>query len=173
MFTKEYSESQSKAPSDLTAYECFMRWSVGYQRTNSKEHHSASVECLERAVQLDPDYADLWAALADVYNGEYRLGYNPRPEPLERALMAAERAIKLAPHSQRAYWRLAHTRFLRGERDAFFVAVEKAIQPNPNEPSVLAGLGIWVCWAGEWEKGLAMVNKALDLDPRADLPYLY
>ena len=145
VFTQEYSESQSKPPSNLSAYECFMRWSVGYQRTLSKEDHRDSVECLERAVQLDPDYADLWAALAEVYYDEYRFGYNPRPgAPLDRALMAADRAVKLAPQSQTAYRTLAQTRFFRGERDAFFAGVEKAIQLNPNEPTVLAALGTWV-----------------------------
>jgi adenylate cyclase len=167
VFAKEYSESQSKPPSNLTAYECFMRWSVGYLGTLSREDHRDSVECLERAVQLDPNYANLWAALATVYYDEYRFGYDPRPGvPLDRALMAANRAVTLAPQSQLAYRNLALTRYFRGERDAFFAAVEKAIQLNPNEPTALATLGTWVCYAGEWEKGMAMVKKALALDPR-------
>jgi adenylate cyclase len=167
VYLKEYSESRSKPPSNLTAYECFMRWSVGYFRTFAKEDHRDAADCLEHAVQLDPDYSDLWAALAKIYYDEYRYGYNPRPGvPLDRALMAAERAVKLAPQSQIAYQYLAITRYFRGEKDAFLAAAERAIQLNPNEPTALAALGTWVCYAGDWAEGVAMVKKALALDPR-------
>ena len=30
--------------------------------------------------ELDPDYSDAWAVLANIYAQEYRFGYNPRPE---------------------------------------------------------------------------------------------
>jgi adenylate cyclase len=167
IFLKEYSESRSKPPSNLTAYECFMRWSVGYTRTLAKEDHRDAVDCLEHAVQLDPDYPDLWVGLANVYYDEFRYGYNPRPgAPLDRALLAAERAVRLAPQNPSAYWQLAQTRYFRGERDAFFAAADRATQLNPNAPNMLAALGTWVCYAGDWAKGLAMVKKALALNPR-------
>lgn len=160
----ESSQLQTKPPADLPAYECFMRWVAVYQRTLSGQDH-AVVNCLERAVESDPGYSEVWAALADVYDDEYRWGYDPRPgNPLDRALRAAERAVQLNPQSQNAYKALATTQYYRGDRAAFLTAADRAIQLSPNEPNILAGLGIYMYYAGERSKGLEMVNRALALD---------
>ena len=53
--------------------------------------------CLERAVELDPEYAEAWAVLANVHAQEHRFGFNPRRElydPYERSLTAAYRAVE-------------------------------------------------------------------------------
>lgn len=161
----EGTQSQVKPPTDLSAYECFMRWVGVYQRTISKEGHAAVLDCLERAVKLDPNYAEAWAALADVYNDQYRLEYNPGTgSPLDRALRAAERAVELNPESQNAYKSLAVNRYLRGEREEFFAAADHAIRLGPNEPNILAGLSNYMYYAGDRKKALALLKRALELD---------
>src|ERR1019366_6120358 len=52
---------------------------------------------LRLGVEQDPRQADAWAMLAIMYDTEFADEYNPRPNPLERAMAAAQRAVDLAP----------------------------------------------------------------------------
>jgi adenylate cyclase len=161
---KEFRESRAKPPADLSAYECNLR-SIVYTRTLSSEDHKIARDCLERAVEVEPGYADAWAGLTWAYIDEDRLGYNTRPGALDRALMAAQRAIQLAPENQGAQYGLAGVHFFRGERDAFLVASDRAVALNPNNPVVLADMGLDLAYVGQWEKGLVLINRAMALDP--------
>jgi adenylate cyclase len=88
----------------LNAYRCVLL-SYAYDLENTAETHLIARNCLERAVELDPEYADAWAALAMLYVDERNMSWNPNPglyDPLERALQAAQRAVKLEPNSYRS-----------------------------------------------------------------------
>ena len=115
-------------------------------------------------MKIDPGYADAWAALANLYLDEHRYNYNSRPDPLNRALDAARRAVSLDPANQRAHWALAQVHFFRRELDRFFPEAERAIALNPNNASVVAGLGGSLHYAGD-DRGIALVKKAMALDP--------
>ena len=92
-------EAQRQPPTSLAAYDCVLRY-YSYQRSFDPQEHARVRACLERAVELDPDYADAWAVLANVYAQEYRFGYNPRPELIpERSLGAARRAVDIEPRN--------------------------------------------------------------------------
>ena len=70
--------------------------------------------CLERAVEIEPDFADAWAVLANVYAQEHRFGANPRPglyDSRERWLAAAQRAVELEPRNPNAQLMLANALF--------------------------------------------------------------
>ncbi len=70
---------------DLTPYEAvLLGWSF-YARITADEHAEIRA-ALERAVEQAPGNADCWAMLSMLYQDEYRHGFNPRPDPLGRAL---------------------------------------------------------------------------------------
>ena len=71
--------AQRRPPKSFAAYDCVLRY-YHYQRSFDPQEHAKVRACLERAVELDPDYADAWAVLANIYAQEHRFGYNPRPE---------------------------------------------------------------------------------------------
>ena len=114
---------------------------------------------------MAPGYAYAWAMLSMVNIAEYEFGFNPKPEPLERALHAARRAIELDSAGHRGYQALALVRFARKEIPAFRVAAEKAIALNPMDGCNLAQLGAYLAYAGEWDRGCALVEQALRLNP--------
>ena len=131
--------------------------------------------CLERAVELDPDYADAWAVLANVYAQEHRFGFNPRPElydSYERSLTAAYRAVEIEPRNPTAQLMLANALFDRHNLAGFRAAGERAIALNPNDPEPLAHYGTRLVYMGEWERGLALVTKAIALNPEHPQWYL-
>jgi tetratricopeptide (TPR) repeat protein len=94
----------------------------------------------------------------------HRYNFNPRPDPLDRALEAARRAVDLDPSSQTARGALAGTHFFRHQLDPFKAEAERALALNPNHSVVLASVGTALSYAGD-ERGIALVRKAMELDP--------
>ena len=142
-------EAQTQPPTSLAAYDCVLRY-YSYQRSFDRQEHAKVRACLERAVELDPDYADAWAVLANVYAQEHRFGYNPRPElydPRERSLAAARRAVEIEPRNPTAQLMLANALFDRHDLVGFKAAGERAIALNPNDPDLLSTSDcVWSTW---------------------------
>lgn len=160
-------EAQRQPPTSLAAYDCVLRY-YAYQKTFNRQEHAKVRACLERAVELDPGYADAWAVLANVYAQEYRFGYNPQPEHYdarERSLAAANRAVNIAPRNPTAQLMLANALFDRHDLTKFRAAGERAAALNPNDPEPLVHFGLRLVYMGEWEQGLALVTKAIELNP--------
>jgi TolB-like protein len=160
-------EAQRQPPTSLAAYDCVLRY-YHYQKSFDQQEHARVRACLEHAVELDPDYSDAWAVLANVYAQEYRFGYNPRPElydSRERSLAAADRAVEIEPRNPTAQLMLANALFDRHDLRRFRVAGERAIALNPNDPEPLAHYGTRLVYMGEWERGFALVTKAIALNP--------
>jgi TolB-like protein/serine/threonine protein kinase/Tfp pilus assembly protein PilF len=156
---------RGKGPDQLTPYEAVLR-SFGYGYRRTPEEHAAVRAALELAVEQAPRYADAWAMLALVYVDEQAHGYNLRPDPLGRALQAARRAAEAAPSNAMAYNALAWATFFRKEFRAFRTAAEQSITLNPLNSPTLAGLGAMTAYSGDWERGCALVERALQLNPR-------
>jgi adenylate cyclase len=157
-------EVKQKPTDRLDAYESVLRASAYWRDNAIPPEHARVRDALERAVQSDPGYADAWAWLGVVYVDEYRHNYNPRPDPLDRALEAARRAVAADPTSQAAHLTLAVVYFYRHELDAFFTEAERTVALNPNNASFVAAIGEMLHYAGD-ERGIALLSRATKLDP--------
>jgi TolB-like protein/Tfp pilus assembly protein PilF len=160
-------EAQRRPPESLAAYDCVLRY-YHYQKSFDQQEHARVRSCLERAVELEPDYAEAWAVLAQIYAQEYRFGYNARPELYdahERSLAAAQRAVEIEPRNPTAHLMLANALFDGHNLAGFRAAAERAISLNPNDPEVLAHYGMRLIYVGEWERGMPLVTKAIALNP--------
>ncbi len=155
--------SRGKAPDRLEGYDCVLR-AITLLRQLTPQLHLSTRDCLESAVEQEPDYAEAWAWLSYLYNFEYSLGLNPRPNALERGLTAARQAVRLDSSSQLGHHQLAYNYFL-AKKPGFFEKAKEAIAINPNNPDVIGAVGLYLAFAGEWERGLALCHKAIALNP--------
>ena len=160
-------DTKSKRTDNLTAYECVLHARAHVETEASPELHLRARDCLERAIVLDPDYAEAWAWLSEMYLDEHRFGYNrrPDPKPLDRAMNAARRAVALDPTSAMGHLTLASAHFFRRELDQFAVAAEQTLALNPNNAFVLARLGVCFTGTGQLERSMALTKKAIALNP--------
>ena len=154
------------ASTDFSAYAAVQRF-YEYIEHLTPETHATARATLELAVQIAPNYAEAWACLAGVYCGEHLFGFNPRSgEPaLDRALTAARRALQLAPDCVTGHYSLALTHYYRREMAAFREAAERALALAPNRTDLISSLGMHLAYAGEWARGLAMLDRARILNP--------
>ena len=158
--------ASGKATDSLDAYECVLR---------TREFYGIEVpdlfppirDCLERAVAREPDYADAWAWLALMYLNEHRFDFSPRidPPPLDRALVAAQRAVGLAPDSEMPHFALASVYYFRKDLNQFRLEANNAIAINPSNALVIAELAGYFGYLGEFDRSLALTRKAMALNP--------
>jgi TolB-like protein/cytochrome c-type biogenesis protein CcmH/NrfG len=155
---------RGRDPASLTPYEAVLR-SFGYVARLTAEEHAEVRACLERTVERSPNDADCLAMLSFVFAEEHKHGFNVRPDPLGRALEAARRAVAAAPSGHLGYHVLAQALFFRRELQAFRGAAERAVALNPMDSGTIAFMGILMAYAGDWERGCELTERAMQLNP--------
>jgi len=155
---------RSKPIDQLSPYEALLR-AFGYYERVTPEEHAAARPILERAVGEAPGDAAAWAMLSMLYGEEHRFGFNVEPDPLGRSLQAARRATQAAPSSHVSHLALAQAHYFRKELEAFRNAAERAIALNPMDGATIEYLGHLLAFAGDWERGCDLAERARQLNP--------
>src|SRR5262245_19646609 len=153
------------ATQNFEAYEAYL---LGKQRlTHFTAASSAEgVRHLERAVELDPNFALAHAHLAFGYLQLSEVSDQPPGEMLARAQVAAHKALDLDQRLAEAHVAVGSVKYLENEVEGAEAAFQRALTLNPN--SVFA-----ILWYGDllgqslarYEESLALRRKAVELDP--------
>jgi TolB-like protein len=161
-------QGRGKPPRELSAYECIVRANEMMNSGFSAATHLETRTCLEGAVAREPDCAAAWAVLAWVHTLEYAYDYNQRPgcDAREEALIAARRAVDLAPANPVVRFAMARAAYIAGDLDLFRAEASNALTLSPHDPLLLGNLGNWLAFSGRWEEGVALVQKAIALNPK-------
>jgi adenylate cyclase len=157
-------ESRRNPPESLETYEAFLRFYY-HVSIMSPQTFSETLSVMEQAVRRDPESGLAWSFLAFLYGQIYSLQFSSMDSPLEQALAAAQKGAVLEPQSQLARTSLAHVHFFRNERELFLSEAETALALNPNAPAPVGFLGWLLALYGEWEEGLAILEKGMQLNP--------
>jgi serine/threonine-protein kinase len=127
-----------------------------------------ALESFQKAVALDPSYAQAWAGLADAYTVLCYSGHGRPEETMPAALDAATRALEIDPGSAEAHNALAcaallwERDFKRAERE-FLQAL--ALNPKYIQARCWYGLFFLQWTVGRVDEGLAQVWQAFEADP--------
>lgn len=120
-----------------------------------------AISLLSELARSNPDRADIWMALGDIYRREQR--YGEAAEAYDRAIATFESD---APGQWAVYYArgIAHERLKQWEKaEADF---RKALELNPDQPSVLNYLGYSYLERKEnYEEALQMIQKAVEQRP--------
>jgi adenylate cyclase len=170
-------ESRRKPPEALETYEAFLRF-YHHVTILSPETFAESLSTLEQAVRRDPESGLAWSLLAFLYSQNYTLQFSPTRSTLEQALASAQKGVLLEPENQIARAALAEMYFFRSERNLFLSEADIALSLNPNAPFYPSFLGWLLSLYGEWERGLAILAKGIELNPHYPgwfhvAPYFY
>jgi hypothetical protein len=142
-------------------YRCILEAADSMQKSDRQLHDMAR-NCLEHLTALDPSYAVGFTFLAMIYNREFQLAYDLRPEdpPLDRALRAARQGILLNPESSRGYLALMIVQANRRDTAAALETGRKMVSLNKYDMLALGEFGGRTLMSGDIEKGMAMLREA-------------
>jgi tetratricopeptide (TPR) repeat protein len=81
--------------------------------------------------------------------------------------------VELAPSNHLAYFSLAQALFFQKEFQSFRNVAERAVALNPMDGNSIAFLGELLTYAGDWERGMALAERAKQLNPHHPGWYWY
>jgi TolB-like protein/Tfp pilus assembly protein PilF len=163
----EAERHRAAPPGKLDAYDLLLRaYSLRYEFT--PESMEAALDCLERALALDPDYAPAMAASAYCHALRHFQGWlTPNHAYRARAVAQAWRAVELAPGDAQVLWMAAFAIWnMADEIEPARELFERSLAINPNSAMALT-LGGWIeAMRGNQAAGRAMIERAQRLNPR-------
>jgi adenylate cyclase len=160
----------SRGTSNLEAWEC-VRLATDDVLGGAAETQPRARELIDRALELDPNYATAWAMRGWLYFTEADVGGGiGNKEQFDKAQAAAfncgRRALEADPNCAEAYGMLALTHLNAAEHDKAIEMSEKAIALAPNNAELLGGVASAVMRkSGQPERGAELVKKAMRLCP--------
>ena len=160
-------DADGRAPEMLGSYAAVLLF-YAYWRTFDREMIEAVRVGLERAVATEPDYAEALACLSLVYSNAFRFRHPidaPAPDPRDRALALAARAVELAPSSSWARYALGLARWFAGDAAAALEALEAGRGLNPNDTTILADLGQRYAMLARWDDAVPLLEESYATNP--------
>jgi tetratricopeptide (TPR) repeat protein len=124
-----------------------------------------ALEALEAASIVEPECGQVWSMLARLYVANISLEHCDIETPLDKAVAFAEKGVLLNPAGQRARTCLARARMFSNQIPAALAEAERALALNPSSLFFMDTLGYLLTLLGEWERGSALLNKAIRLNP--------
>jgi tetratricopeptide (TPR) repeat protein len=160
-------ETRAKAARepDPVAQDLYIR--CRYLMDRQTEHAlRESIDCFERAVQRDPQFASAYSGLADAYNILAQQGYIAPREGMEQARRAAERALEIDPQLAEGHVSLAA---ILEAYDWNWQAAEReyrrALELNPWLPAAHLWYGMFLRDQGRLKEALPELRRAAQLEP--------
>jgi adenylate cyclase len=156
--------SRNKIVPDLTTYEAMLRY-WEYDTLRTRQSYMRAIRALEHAVAHEPDRGQTWSMLASLYADNYGLEMVDLPTALEKAAEFAQRGASLDPTNRRARAILAYVRLLENKLPEARGQAEEAVNLYSCSLMYLDVIGWLMSLAGEWERGLNYIKKAMQLNP--------
>jgi len=122
-------------------------------------------EALSRTVAIDPECSLAWTRLARLSLANHAFGLGSSAATLEGAVTYAQNGVRLDPTSRRARCVLGSVLLVKGELAATKRQAEHALHLLPDSLVYLEIIGWLFTLAGEWERGAALVEEAVDRNP--------
>ena len=149
----------------MNAYDCFLRARYFFYLAYDTGYDKAE-RLYERAIELDPNFARAYSALAWLVFLRFKHLRATSFEAVEaRALEFANRSISLNPNDYRGHWALGGIYSYQKKHAQSLAAIDRAIQINPNDADMLAwSSGVYV-HSGKLETALSSCQRAIRLNP--------
>jgi TolB-like protein/DNA-binding SARP family transcriptional activator/tetratricopeptide (TPR) repeat protein len=165
VYAAENFRAQRKSPESLDAWELLMRALSHYWRV-TREDNILAQALLEKAIAIDPNYAQALAVLAVSHNFGAHMGWEDKATAFpvaERAAVAALRADGDDPWARLA---IATVHGHQGRFGDALAEYEATLRLNPNFSLALGYYGLTLSYIGRWQEGADAAYRARRLSPR-------
>jgi len=156
---------RSKPTDSLLAYDYVLRARPALQRPDRARIVEAR-SFLRRAIELDPDYAEAYQALAETHHIDVSWGWAQSPAAtLRRAEDEANRALRLNDGEVGAHILLGRVHLFYNRFEQAKEEMDRAIAINPSDAAGLGGRGNILMWLGETDAAIEALEQAQRVDP--------
>jgi len=153
-----------KKPSSMAAYELVLAAKVRHHRSQ-REENAEALKLVNRAIELDPDYAHAWAWRGCILGQAWVYGWEDDGTLYEQAIASAQRAVALDDNDADVHRLLAAGNITRNNLTKARYHQERALSLNPNYDLVVVQHGEVLTWLGQAEEGIEWIQKAMRLNP--------
>lgn len=125
-----------------------------------------AADLFERAVELDRDFGDAWAALSEASSWAYQQGYDRSGERRRLAEEAAGQAERIAPQEPTTFAARANVyRRIHRDYERAYQALAPAVRARPNDLFLQWRLTAISERRGDWQETLRVRKRIFELDP--------
>ena len=162
LMTAGFERARRKRTEHLLAYDCYLR-GLDYWRHNRSDANAESQKWFEKALELDPDYAEPLARLS--ISAAVNAVYSDSADRFESSLTMASKAVALDPNNSWTHCALGVAKLLSGSAAASADHFESAMRLNPNDPDQTMFYAAYHVYSGNLDAAQEAVAAAQRLNP--------
>ena len=168
---QEKQRTARKYTVSIEAYDEFLQGQTEYAR-RTREDNLWARESFQQSIDLDPNFARAYSAMALTYTAEFRFSWHTNlMGSLAYAEKFARKAVAIDNQLPHAYWVLGFVSLHQRKYDQAISFARKAIELNPNYADSYATLGVSYIYDGNSENGVKMMRHAMRLSPQYPAAY--
>lgn len=150
---------------DPQAYAHYLQGRHFHER-HTEQDYAKAVNAYRVALELEPDYAPAWVALAATYMDQADRDYRDLHEGFALARAAVERALALDESLAEAHSMMGLIRlWYDWDWQAADEATQRGLALAPGDAPVLTGAGISAAALGRFDESVALFRRSIERDP--------
>ncbi len=158
---------------NFEAYDSFLQGRRNFSR-QTVEGFKQAIEDYRRAIDLDPEFARAYGALATTYVRLAFSGGSDAPvEHRERGMALARTAVAIDAASAQVQWALGFANLHMARFDEARAAARKSIELSPSYADAYLLLALINNYLGRGQEALEWATRAWELNPHATWDYPY
>jgi adenylate cyclase len=160
-----HDQVQRKPTENMAAYEYVLTGKVLHHRSN-RESNAEAILMLNRAIDLDPNYAHAHAWKACVTGQAWLHGWcEDQAASLQVIIDELQTALSLDDNDADVHRILAAVKLNFNEHDKAAYHQDRALSLNPNSDLIVVQQGEVLTWLGRPEEGIEWIRRAMRLNP--------
>jgi eukaryotic-like serine/threonine-protein kinase len=160
---QEKSLVAGEGTNNADAYELFLKGKQQYR----KQEGQLARDLFDRAIKLDPNFADAYAWRGRAIYNQFKVGKGDR-STLDAALADASHALQIDPNLISARRALINIYHSTGQYEEGLKQGKLALDTNANDPEAIEGAALAYFRAGMPDKAIPLYQRAISADPTND-----
>ncbi len=151
---------------NIEAHDLFLRGREALLGSdNTKESFEFAVRCFNRAIELDPDYAEPYVGLSHAYTRDFQNKWSGRTDSKELSAHYCRLGLEKGPNIPYAHYTAGMVKFWERDLDGSLKEIEAALALNPNFAPAIGMRGLNKIFEGIPLDAVPDMERSIRLDP--------